>query len=70
MLCQFSLGMTVKSFKPSTPSPKAKLLSIMITTDEVDGSYSLCIVKDTARHTMCLQRSFVTYSYDVSLKEE
>jgi len=44
--------MTVKSSKPSTPSPKAKLLSIMITTDDVDGSHSLCVVKDIARHTV------------------
>lgn len=55
MLCQFSSGLTVKNFKPSTPNPKAKLLSTIITTDEMDGSHSLSRVKDTARHTTSLK---------------
>lgn len=54
MPCQFSSGKTVKNFKPSTPSPKAKLLSTIIAAAEMDGSHSLSRVKDTARHTTCL----------------
>lgn len=52
--------MTVKSSKSSTPNPRAKLLHIMITTDEVDGSDFLYIVKNIARHTMYLKRLFMT----------